>query len=335
MSALNPKRSERLSPLASLQDLLQDDMAQVNDCILQYMESDVPMIPELAGYLISAGGKRVRPLLTLAGAALYGGDMNRAYRLSASVEFIHTATLLHDDVVDDSVARRGNPSANTIYGNEASVLVGDFLFSRAFQLMVADGSLETLKILSDASAIIAEGEVLQLTTQGNLDTTLADYNRVIAGKTAALFAAACEVGPVIAGADSAAMRSYGHAIGMAFQMTDDVLDYAGQGDKIGKTIGDDFAEGKMSMPVIIALENADAAERQFWNRVMVDQGVEQEKGDLEQAIEILKRHDALEKSLDHAIQFSDQACAALKDVPDHPLKQILNDLAQYVVQRGS
>jgi len=217
--------------------------------------------------------------------------MNRAYRLSAAVEFIHSATLLHDDVVDESEKRRGQDAANLVFGNQAAVLVGDFLFSRAFQLMVADGNLEVLRILSDASAIIAQGEVMQLSTTGNLETTLEDYEEVIKAKTAALFTAACEVGPVITGQDAVqakAMADYGLYLGMAFQIIDDVMDYTSSNVKMGKTAGDDFREGKMTAPVIYALQNADAEEKDFWRRTL--ERKEQKDGDLERANAILAKH---------------------------------------------
>ena len=334
MTALKPKTPETASPLDRLQDTLGPDMARVNELILSRMHSDVPLIPQLAGYLISSGGKRIRPLLTLAATALYGGDMNRAYTLAACVEFIHTATLLHDDVVDASDERRGNPSANSVFGNEASVLVGDFLFSRAFQLMVADGSLTVLKILSDAAAIIAEGEVLQLSTQSNLDTSMDDYFAVIQGKTAALFAAACEVGPVVSGAggdDVQALRDYGLYLGMGFQIADDVLDFSAKQEKLGKTVGDDFREGKMTAPIIIALSKANDEERAFWERTIGRR--EQKDGDLARAQEILARTHALEEGIALAHDFAAKARLALSKAPAGPLRDTLEDLVAFTIDR--
>jgi octaprenyl-diphosphate synthase len=334
MTALKPKMQETASPLDHLQAMMAADMKRVNEIILERMHSDVPLIPQLAGYLISSGGKRIRPLLTLAATTLYKGDMDRAYILSACVEFIHTATLLHDDVVDDSGERRGNPSANTVFGNEASVLVGDFLFSRAFQLMVADGSLDVLRILSDAAAIIAEGEVLQLSTQGDLDTSMDDYLEVIKGKTAALFAAACEVGPVVAGADKAqidALREYGMALGMAFQIADDVLDYSASQEKLGKTVGDDFREGKMTAPVILALQQADDKERAFWTRTIGER--QQNDDDLKTAQDIFARHNALQGGLDLARFYAQKARDALAKAPDSPLRQVLDEVVGFTVER--
>lgn len=338
MTALNPKSAADTSksPLDALQSMLDSDMKAVNAMIVARMDSHVPMIPQLAGYLIAAGGKRIRPLMTLASAAVYGGDMVRAHRLATAVEFIHTATLLHDDVVDASDERRGQKSANAVFGNEASVLVGDFLFSRAFQLMVEDGNLDVLKILSDASAIIAEGEVLQLSTQGNIETSIDDYLAVIKGKTAALFAAACEVGPLVAGADRAAaqaMCEYGMNLGIAFQIADDVLDYAATTEQIGKAVGDDFREGKMTAPVILALQKANAEERAFWIRTLVAR--EQEDSDLIRATSLLTRHGALEGGLSLALEYAQKAREALAEAPDSPLRAALDALALYAVERAS
>lgn len=310
------------------------DMLKVNELILQHMQSEVALIPQLASYLIAAGGKRIRPLLTLSATALFDGDMIRAHRLAAAVEFIHTATLLHDDVVDDSIQRRGKDSANVVFGNEASVLVGDFLFSRAFQLMTADGSLDVLRILSNASAIIAEGEVKQLTTQSNLDTSMDDYRAVIEGKTASLFAAACEVGPVIAGQNEGnikALRDYGMALGMAFQIVDDILDYNAEREKLGKTIGDDFREGKITAPIIIALEEANDEECTFWNRTLKDK--DQKEGDLKTAQDILIRHNSLYKGLDMARTYGNHAIAALEPLANSNLKATLQNLVSFTIER--
>ncbi len=336
MTALNPIAHEKTSesPLDHLQSLLSDDMKAVNDMIVTGMASPVPMIPQLAGYLIAAGGKRIRPLMTLASAALYSGDMVRAHRLATAGDFIHTATLLHDDVVDDSEERRGQKSANIIFGNEASVLVGDFLFSRAFQLMVEDGSLDVLKILSDASAIIAEGEVLQLSTQGNLATTMDEYLDVIKGKTAALFAAACEVGPLVAGNDKYAARimcEYGMNLGIAFQIADDILDYSASQEKLGKTVGDDFREGKMTAPVILALAKANDEERAFWTRTLRER--QQNDSDLVRAQSILNRHKALEGAVTLARDYAQRAREALAEAPDSALRAVLDDLALFTVSR--
>ncbi|CAG0909180.1 unnamed protein product [Cyprideis torosa] len=260
--------------------------------------------------------------------------MTRAHRLAAAVEFIHTATLLHDDVVDDSDERRGKDSANIIFGNEASVLVGDFLFSRAFQLMVADGNLDVLRILSDASAIIAEGEVLQLSAQNNLTTTMDDYAAVIEGKTASLFAAACEVGPVIAEQDEkiiSAMRDYGMNLGMAFQIIDDVLDYNANRAKLGKAVGDDFREGKMTAPVILAIQKANKEEKDFWQRTLGDKN--QKDGDLETAQTLIAKYDTLVQGMELARGYGDKAIQNLAHIPDSHLKKTLVDLVSFTISR--
>lgn len=336
MSNLAKSAESTQNPLEILSQELETDMKAVNALIIEKMQSPVALIPKLASYLIAAGGKRVRPLLTLATTALYDGDMPRAHGLAASVEFIHTATLLHDDVVDESEERRGQEAANLVFGNQASVLVGDFLFSRAFQLMTEDGSLDVLRILSGASAIIAEGEVLQLTTANNLETSMDDYIEVIESKTAALFAAACEVGPVIAGADEAAataMHEYGRNMGIAFQIADDTLDYMAERQKLGKAIGDDFREGKMTAPVLFALQNATGEEKDFWTRTL--QNRDQQDGDLEKACALLKQNHNIDQCFDLAHSYKDKAIAALSDAPDHALKQTLIDLTAYTVTRQS
>lgn len=320
--------------LVTLSDHLHDDMTAVNACILEYMDSSVPLIPQLAKYLIAAGGKRIRPLLTLATTSLYGGDMVRAHRLAAAVEFIHTATLLHDDVVDESDTRRGQDAANIVFGNQASVLVGDFLFSRAFQLMVKDKSLEVLRILSDASAIIAEGEVLQLSTAGNINTTMDQYLEIIKAKTAALFAAACEVGPVIADASPEqvqAMTDFGLNLGIAFQITDDALDYNADQEKLGKTVGDDFREGKLTAPVILALDQATAEERTFWARTMGERT--QTPDDLKIAQDILSKYDAVDSALNMANVFGEKALSALNSAPDHTLRTPLIQIVHQAINR--
>lgn len=327
--------TDKVSPAQQLADRLDADMQAVNAEIMARMHSDVPLIPKLAGYLIASGGKRIRPLLTLAATRLFDSETNRPYALAAAVEFIHTATLLHDDVVDGSEERRGKAPANLVFGNQASVLVGDFLFSRAFQQMVADGSLDVLRILSDASAIIAEGEVLQLSAQGDLTLTLEQYYKVIGAKTAALFAAACEIGPVIAARSAdeiKALRDYGYYLGMAFQIADDVLDYAAEREKLGKAIGDDFREGKLTAPVILALAAASDEEQVFWAHTMQD--LDQSDEDLTKALEILHKHDALNRGLDIAKDFAHKAQAAIRQIDgDAELIAILEGMALYTVYR--
>jgi octaprenyl-diphosphate synthase len=310
-------------------------MAAVNALIRERMSSEhAPRIPEVTAHLIEAGGKRLRPMLTLAAARLcgYGGPFH--IHLAATVEFIHTATLLHDDVVDESAQRRGRPTANLLWDNKSSVLVGDYLFARSFQLMTATGNMRVLDILANASATIAEGEVLQLTAAQDLATTEDIYLKVVRGKTAALFSAATEVGGVIAGADEAQVRAlfdYGDALGIAFQIADDLLDYGGTSAAIGKNTGDDFRERKLTLPVIKAVAAADAEERAFWVRV-IEKG-RQEDGDLERAIALMQKHGAMAAARADALGWSDRARAALQALPDHPLRQMLDDLADYVVAR--
>jgi octaprenyl-diphosphate synthase len=323
------------SPLDRLANATTNDMAAVNQLILNNMQSDVPLIPQIAAYLIAAGGKRIRPLLTLAATRLFDADTTRPYALAAAVEFIHTATLLHDDVVDESTQRRGKDSANMVFGNQSSVLVGDFLFSRAFQLMVSDGSLEVLRILSSASAIISEGEVMQLAAQGNIETGLDDYYKIISAKTAALFAASTEIGPVIAGKDKAtqeALRIYGHELGIAFQIADDVLDYSASQETLGKTVGDDFREGKLTAPVILAIKEATEEELAFWTRTMVDRN--QTDADLKTAQNILEKHKALDKSYALAQEHAQKAIASLENVLDSDMKTIMTDIVDYMVNRN-
>ena len=322
------------NPLDRLAGLLADDMKSVNAEIIRRMDSPVALIPQLASYLVAAGGKRIRPLMTLASTSIFSGDMARSHGLAAAVEFIHTATLLHDDVVDESASRRGQESANLVFGNQASVLVGDFLFSRAFQLMVDDGSLDVLRILSDASAIIAQGEVMQLSTTNNLSTGMGEYLDVIRAKTAALFAAACEVGPVIAGADTTAanaMAEYGLNLGIAFQIADDALDYTAAGETLGKTPGDDFREGKMTAPVIIALMKASPGEKNFWKRTIGDK--KQDDPDFAEAQRIIKSHDSIRESLALANDYGKKARLALAEAPDHPLRALLDELVDYTTNR--
>jgi len=320
--------------LGRLTALLEPELQATNRAIVARMDSPVALIPQLAAHLVAAGGKRLRPLLTLAAAKLCGYEGTRQVQLAACVEFIHTATLLHDDVVDESVLRRGFASANAVFGNKASVLVGDFLFARAFQLMVGDGSLEVLRILSDAAATIAEGEVLQLTTQNDLATTEQKYFDVIRGKTAALFAAACEVGGVIAdrpAAQCAALAQFGMDLGMAFQLVDDALDYSADEAELGKTVGDDFREGKLTYPVLLAIAGADGKELEFWTRT-IGQG-EQTETDLGTALALMQQHKATQRSVERADAFVDSACAALAAFPASPMRAALEDVARYTTAR--
>ena len=319
--------------LKPVQQLVAADMEQVNKLIVGRLQSSVSLIPELAGHLVASGGKRVRPMLTLAAARLcaYAGERQRG--LAAAVEFIHTATLLHDDVVDDSNLRRGSATANALWGNKPSVLVGDFLFARAFQLMVEDGSLEVLRILSNASAVIAEGEVAQLTTANDTETTEAAYMAVITAKTATLFAAAAELGAVVAdrpSTDAEALRCYGENLGIVFQLVDDVLDYNAQEADLGKTVGDDFRDGKITLPVVLAFERGTAEERKFWQRTL-EEG-DQAADDLNQAIDLMKRYGAIEDSMAKASDFADRAKAALAPFGPSPAKQAMLDLVDFCIE---
>ena len=321
--------------LSALMSLLKDDLEACNRLIVEKMQSDVALIPQVAAYIVAAGGKRLRPLLTIAAARMCGYRGERHAVLAACIEFIHTATLLHDDVVDESALRRGQASANALFGNKSSVLVGDFLFSRAFQVMVADGSLEVMRILSDASATIAEGEVLQLMTQNDTATTEAQYLAVIEGKTAALFAAATEVGAVVAGqpaAAQAALREFGMALGVAFQLVDDALDYSADQEALGKTVGDDFREGKITLPVLLAFARADEEERAFWRRTLEER--EQGEADLAQAQALIRRHGALADTISRARVYGDQALAALAGFPDGAEKRALAAVVEFCIERA-
>jgi len=333
-SAPENSTSNAHNPLVFLSEILASDMGQVDALIIKNMQSDVSLIPKLAEYLVSAGGKRIRPLLTLASTALFTNNLEKSYTLAAAVEFIHTATLLHDDVVDESYERRGRKTANLVFGNQASVLVGDFLFSKAFQMMVESGSLDVLRTLSNASAVIAQGEVLQLITTNNIETNLDEYKDVIEAKTAALFAAACEVGPIITEQDQDninAMRAYGNAVGNAFQVIDDLLDYNADTQTIGKEIGDDFKEGKMTAPVIFALQHADEEETKFWKRTIGHK--EQSETDFETAHGYMAKHNAFEKSYDLAKSYAEEAKSALKTLPNSQMKKLLAQIADYTISR--
>ena len=333
MQAITATRAEK--PHDRLARHLADEMERVNATIRDRMASrHAPRIPEVTAHLVEAGGKRLRPMLTLAAARLlgYGGDHH--IRLAATVEFIHTATLLHDDVVDESIRRRGRPTANLLWDNKSSVLVGDYLFARSFQLMIETGNLRVLDILAIASAVIAEGEVLQLTAAQNLATDEGVYLQVIRGKTAALFAAACEVGALVAGGTPGqveGLRDYGDALGIAFQIADDLLDYGGNDEAIGKNTGDDFRERKVTLPVIKAVAAASPAERAFWVRV-IEKG-EQVEGDLAEARRLMARHGAVAAARADALAWSARARAALAPLPEDPVKGMLEDLADYVVSR--
>ncbi len=332
--SLNENRSG--GSVTKLMDLVRDDMQLVNSLILSKTGSDVAMIPEVAKHLIDSGGKRLRPMLTIAAAQMcdYQGDGH--VTLAASVEFMHTATLLHDDVVDESDMRRGKLAARMLWGNEASVLVGDFLLGQAFRMMVDVGSLEALDVLSHAATVIAEGEVLQLSTAKNLETTEDEYLNVIRSKTAALFAAAAEVGPIIAEQNSStisALRSYGNNLGLAFQLIDDALDYGGKASDLGKNTGDDFREGKVTLPVLLAYRRGSAEERQFWQDAIA--GGKADDNSLVTAVELLKKHDAISDTVARARHYVEMAKDALGTMPDSEHKEALIDVLEFCVSRAN
>lgn len=321
-------------PLQDLHDQVAGDMAAVNDMIITRLQSKVEEIPKVASYLIDSGGKRIRPLLTLGAAALAHPLTPAVHMLACAVEFIHSATLLHDDVVDESDTRRGKRSAHLVFGNETAVLVGDFLFSRAFELMVDTKSLPVLGLLSRASCIISEGEVLQLANTGTLDVHMDDYMRVITSKTAALFAAAAAAGPALYESDQTvqdALYQYGHHLGIAFQMADDVLDYVGQHQEMGKQAGNDFYEGKVTAPILFALQYAGETERAFWHKTIAQHDIGAD--DFEKALSYLHQHDAFSKTHHMALSHAQMAKDALAPLPDHPIKSIFEELAFFAAQR--
>ncbi len=329
---LHTDKEPSLEPLL---ELVGDDMNGVNSVILARMQSKVALIPELAGHLIAGGGKRMRPMLTLACGKLLGYPGTRHHKLAAAVEFIHTATLLHDDVVDGSGMRRGKRTANLIWGNPSSVLVGDFLFSRAFELMVEDGSLKVLKILSSASSIIAEGEVEQLTAQRRVETDEEQYLSIIGAKTAALFAAACQVAPVVAEAGEEAelaLESYGRHLGIAFQLADDVIDYASDVETMGKGVGDDFRDGKMTLPVILAYARGSEGDRKFWRAAISGERVSDE--DLDHATALMRSTDALSDTIERARHYGRRAIDALANFPAGKAKSAMTEAVEFAIRRA-
>ncbi|MGB0934502.1 MAG: polyprenyl synthetase family protein [Alphaproteobacteria bacterium] len=327
-----PKQSS--NPIEAMLDFVSEDMAAVNQLIIKRLANPIDVIPKLAGHLINAGGKRIRPLLALATAAACGDTSKRQIALSACIEFIHTATLLHDDVVDDNDCRRGQETANIIWGNPATVLVGDYLFTKSFELMVEDGDPEVLRVLSKAASTIVEGEVLQLTTNQDTSKTYAQYTSVISAKTAELFAAACHIGALVAGQPKDVQQAFvdfGWNLGMAYQVVDDVLDYTANQEILGKPLGVDFVEGKMTFPVIYAYEVGTEEQRSFWDQTMDE--LEQEEGDFEKAVEILHATGAFERSYEKATEYTEQAKAALARVPDSIDTNLFADVASYCVRR--
>ncbi len=330
--SLRPRASE--PSLGPIMALTAGGMNSVNAVILERMQSEIPLIPALAGHLIAGGGKRMRPMLTIAAAALCDYHGNRHHKLAAAVEFIHTATLLHDDVVDGSDLRRGKETANIVFGNPATVLVGDFLFSRAFELMVEDGSLKVLRILSHASAVIAEGEVDQLTAQRQVETGEERYLSIIGAKTAALFSAACRISAVIAErgeAEERALDEYGRNLGIAFQLVDDAIDYDSEASEMGKGKGDDFRDGKMTLPVILAYARGDEDERRFWRDAIA--GFSTTDEDLAYAIDLINRHGAVNTTRDRARHFAQRAIDAIAAFPAGEARLAMAEAAEFAVSR--
>ena len=326
---------ESTQDLKPLLDLVAEDMEAINRIILDKAVSDVDMIPELAHHLIDSGGKRLRPMLTIAAAKLVSYPGTGHIRVASAVEFMHTATLLHDDVVDESATRRGRKTARMIWGNQASVLVGDFLLGQAFRMLVDVGSLPVLKIMSHAAATIAEGEVMQLAAAKNTATTEDEYLAIINAKTAALFSAAAEVSPALAqrpADEQSALKSYGKNLGLAFQLVDDALDYAGDSARLGKSIGDDFREGKITLPLILSFRRGSSEERAFWNRTIVEGDIRD--GDLEQAVALMKRHKALDATMERARSYGTIARDALAIFPESHVKSALEKVITFCVNRS-
>ena len=334
-ASVHPFPARKAPSLDPLMAMVAPGLNQVNAVILERMQSEISLIPELAGHLIAGGGKRMRPMLTLAGARLLDYQGSRHYKLAACVEFIHTATLLHDDVVDGSGLRRGRRTANIIWGNPASVLVGDFLFARSFELMVEDGSLRVLKILSSASATIAEGEVNQLTAQRQVETTEDRYLDIIASKTAALFAAATRIAAVVAERDEAterALEAYGRYLGVAFQLVDDAIDYASDDATMGKDQGDDFRDGKVTLPVILAYARGSDADRAFWRDAM--SGARSSDADLAHAITLLKNTDAIADTVERARHYGQRAVDALGIFPNSAARAAMAETVEFAIARA-
>lgn len=320
--------------LDGLYSLISGDLKLVDALILERVKSEVPLIHDIARHIIASGGKRIRPALTLISSRLCGYKGERHVGLAASIEFIHTATLLHDDVVDESKLRRGLATANELFGNKASILVGDFLIGQSFQLMVGDGHMEVLRILSDAAAIISKGEVMQLMNEGNPQISMEDYLQVISSKTAALFSAACELGGVVAGNDqqAQALHEFGQNIGMAFQLVDDALDYSANQETLGKTVGDDFHEGKITLPVLYAYRQSSEEEKTFWNRTLGE--LEQTPDDLATALQIIHKYDTLSQTLTLAGDYCEKARATLAGFKPSPEKAAMLDIVDFCAARA-
>ena len=332
---LTPGAGKSDNALEVLAQLLQPEMAAVNEAILHRMQSHIHLIPELSGHLINSGGKRLRPLLTIASSHMCGYDGGREINLAAAIEFVHTATLLHDDVVDESDMRRGKATANTVWGNQASVLVGDYLFSRSFQMIAQDGSMEVVEVMADTSTALSEGEVLQLTASHNVDTSEETYLQVIDAKTAALFAAACRIGGIVADAtepEKDALQSYGRSLGIAFQLVDDALDYSSTQAAMGKAVGDDFREGKITLPVILAYRRGNEADREFWRRTLSEHN--QDDADLERAIALMKEQGTLVDTIARAQHYGAMAKDALGIFPKSDYRDALINVVDFCIDRA-
>ncbi|MEL6089086.1 polyprenyl synthetase family protein [Bartonella schoenbuchensis] len=318
----------------TLINLTKDNMERVNQLIISMVQADVEIIPEICNHLISSGGKRLRPMITLAAADMFGYQGDGHIKLATAIEFMHTATLLHDDVVDESNLRRGKSTARMIWGNKASVLVGDFLLGQAFKMIVDVGSMEALAILANAAAIIAEGEVMQLAAAQNIETTAADYLKIINAKTAALFSAAAEVGPIIASyghEERLALRKYGTSLGLAFQLVDDALDYSGNAEHLGKNIGDDFREGKITMPVILSYTRGNATEKAFWKQALENNNNNDES--LAHAQHLMEKYDSLTDTIEQARIYGKQAIDALSPIKENPQKNAFIEIVDFCIAR--
>ncbi len=338
-TVLKDKNSKLItnSSLEELSSLVKDDLIKVNSLIIANLESNVPLVPMVAKHLVNSGGKRIRPVLTLLSSKLFGYNSGKSHiELAACVEFIHMATLLHDDVIDNSALRRGSPTANSIWGNKTSVLIGDFLFSKAFQLMVKNGSLKILNILSDTSSILAQGEVMQLSMANNIEVSEEKCFRVIEDKTAKLFEAACKVGGVISNAkeeEVLKIAEFGKCIGISFQLIDDAMDYSSDSNKTGKRKGDDFREGKVTLPLIMAVIKGNQKEKNFWKRVIED--LDQNEGDFEEALKIINKYDTIEETIKKAKSYSDSAIKIIGSLPQNPYRDALIEISSFSTYRNS
>jgi octaprenyl-diphosphate synthase len=330
---ITAQKTKDIDPLTALKALLKEDLKALDRVIGDQLSSSVPLIPKVGQHLIHAGGKRLRPLLTIASYRLFNAEGDNVIDLAAAVEFIHNATLLHDDVVDESKLRRGVLSANEIWGNQASVLVGDFLLARSFQLMLTSNNPEVLSILADAAACISEGEILQLSLCHTFDISLKDSLRIIEAKTARLFAAACEVGALLAGHENhaSALRNYGHNLGISFQIIDDILDYCANEDELGKEVGNDFKEGKITLPIILTYPHCTSEEKQFLKKTLIDHN--QSPDDFSKLLQILRKYDGLKEAYDIAMQYGNHASQALHSIPEGNVKELLIELVNHCLKR--